>query len=330
MDRVLHAMSVFTHVVRLGSFTAAADALGVTAASTSTLVRQLEARLNVTLLQRSTRSMRLTTEGDQYYEHCLRILGEIADMEHSLGDAGKIARGKLSVDVDQEVAPLLLPLVAEFRVRYPEVDLQIGIGGDSDGLIGNGVDCAIVVGNLSDSSLRSRRIGTYHSITVASPRYLRKMGVPHNIDALRNHDFIHFIPKRFGMARHPRFSTEHNEITLRIPERISVNDASAVINYATSGLGLAQVCRSMSASEVRCGGLVEVLQDFRPRPLPIAVLYSDRRHMPMSVRAFIDWVSSKLSDGSIGSSEVTGAKTTISTPTAVLAGRTVPALETVI
>ncbi|MFM0477024.1 LysR family transcriptional regulator [Paraburkholderia strydomiana] len=294
MDRVLHAMSVFTHLARTGSFTAAAGAMGMSVASCSAIIRKLEFHLNVTLLQRSTRSMSLTAEGSLYYAHCLRMLSEIDDMQKLLRGAGKVARGPLSVDIDPEVAPHILPSLVGFHAHYPEVDLRIDIGGRAEGLIENGVDCAVVVGNLADSSLRSRRIASLQAITVASPEYLARRGVPRDIEALRDHDIIHYRPRRFGAARQPRFSAGGSEVEIKLPERICIGDADAVIHYAAKGLGIAQVCRDMSASRRRIGSLVEILQEHRPPPLPITTLYSDRRHAPMSVRAFIDWVSALM------------------------------------
>jgi LysR family transcriptional regulator, regulator for bpeEF and oprC len=299
MDRVLHAMSVFTHVARMGSFTAAADALGVTAASTSTVVRQLEARLSVTLLQRSTRSMRLTTEGTQYYEHCLRVLGEIEDMEQHLKGSGEIARGLISIDVAQDVAHIILPLIVDFRTEYPNVDLRIGVEGDPQGLIDKGIDCAVVVGHLADSSLRSRKIADYRIATVASPKYLRSHGVPNSVEDLRSHTVIHYSPRPLGSVRHLRFSLDGDDIQMKLQERICVSDVQTVVNYAVNGIGIAQVCKTMVAPYLRDGRVVEVLNEFCPVPLPVAVLYSDRRHMPKSVRAFIDWLILQLQLGGV-------------------------------
>ncbi|MGF6553043.1 LysR family transcriptional regulator [Paraburkholderia youngii] len=294
MDRVLHAMSVFTRVAQMGSFTAAADVLGITAASVSTLMRQLEARLKVTLIQRSTRSMRLTNEGVQYLDHCNRVLGEIEDMERLLNGAGDFARGCLAVDINQEVAQIILPSILEFRGRYPEVDLRIGIGGDYEGLIGNAVDCAIVVGNLSDSSLHCRQLGSLQAVTVASPDYLKRRGVPYSVDALRHHDVVHYTSKRFGTPRPLRFALDGNETSLKMPEKVCVNDAETVMRYVVAGGGIAQVSESAAGRYLGSGQLVEVLVGNRPAPLPISVLYANRRHMLMSVRVFIDWVDLQL------------------------------------
>ncbi|MBU9272354.1 LysR family transcriptional regulator [Burkholderia gladioli] len=297
MDRTLQAMSVFAHIARVGSFTAAAELLGISAGSASTLVRQLEGHLGVMLLHRSTRCIRLTAEGTQYFEHCERILGEIDEMKDRLGGGGKIAKGRLAVDVDQEVAHTLLPLVPGFRAEFPDVDLRVDVGGEQDGLIANGVDCAVVVGQLADSSLRSRRVGDFHAVTVASPAYLARRGTPHGLDELHAHDVIHYTPRRFGPPREFCFGVGADEVRVKLAERICVNDARAALRYAAEGVGIAQVCRRMAAEELAAGRLVGVLEEYGPAPLPISVLYTDRRHVPMSIRAFIDWIQLQLDRG---------------------------------
>jgi LysR family transcriptional regulator for bpeEF and oprC len=206
MDRILHAMSVFTHVARTGSFTAA---------------------------------------------------------------------------------------LVECHAEYSEVDLRLDIGGRPEGMIDNGVDCAIVVGKLADSSLRSRRIGSFQTLTVASLGYLARRDVSQDIEALRGHDIIHYSSRRFGPSRQPRFPVDGSEVRRKPPERICIGDAEAVIRYSARGFGIAQVCRDMSASRRRVGSLIEILYEHRSRPLPVTARYSDHRHTPMSVRTFIDWVSAR-------------------------------------
>lgn len=297
VDRVLHAMTVFTHVVRLGSFTAAAESLGITAPSASTLVRQLEARLGVMLLQRSTRSMSLTDEGKQYLDHCLNILCEIREMEEHLSGASRAVRGRLSVEIDHEAGVDLLSSFADFRRLHPELELRIELGGAGERLIEHGVDCAVVIGHLPDSSLQCRRVGTYRAVTVASPAYLQQNGVPRDIGALHTHEFVHHAPKPFGAARQPRFEGAAGTQPLKLRERTLASDVHLVVDYAVRGLGIAQVGLPLVAEKIEAGDLIEVLADVRPAPLPIVAVYPQRRHMPMSLRAFVEWVAHRLECG---------------------------------
>ncbi|MEX3894036.1 LysR family transcriptional regulator [Paraburkholderia sp. BR10954] len=295
MDRFLHAMSVFVHVARLGSFTSAAEALDIATGSASTTVRQLESYLNVALLHRSTRAMRLTTEGAQYYEHCIRVLAEIDDMTNALRSTRHVAQGSLCVDIDQEVACVLLPKISEFSAAYPDVELKIAVAGEPDGLISNGIDCAIVVGNLSDSSFKCRHLGVMRTVTVASPTYLAKHSIPSSPEALKDHVIVHYSPRRFGNPRHLRFAGDSGgDVTVKTPERLCLNDAAAVLQCVLSGAGLAQLCESIALPHLRSGLLDEVLVHRRPMASPISCLYANQRHVSMAQYAFMDWVAASL------------------------------------
>lgn len=294
MEITLQAMSIFTYIVRVGSFTAAAKLLGISAGTASRLVRNLENHLGVTLLQRSTRCVRLTTEGAQYFEHCERVLGEIEEVKAHLAGARDVARGRLSVDIDQEIAHTVLPLIPEFRLTFPEVELRLEIGGDPGGLVEHGIDCAIAVGPLPDSSLRGRRIGDFNAVTVASPAYLSRRGVPHELGDLDRHDIIHYPPRRFGPVRDFRYCVDGGEVSLKFPERISVSDARSAVQYAVEGIGIAQVCGRMVVNEIANGRLVSLLAENRPTSLQIFALYVDQRYIPRSIRAFIDWLEIQL------------------------------------
>ncbi|MGF6553054.1 LysR family transcriptional regulator [Paraburkholderia youngii] len=308
MDRFLHAMSVFVHVARLGSFTSAAQALDIATGSASTVVRQLESYLNVALLHRSTRAMRVTTEGARYYEHCVRVLAEIDDMTKALRSTHDVAQGSLCVDIDQEVACVLLPQISEFSAAYPDVELKIAVAGEPDGLIANGIDCAIVVGNLSDSSFKCRHLGIMRTVTVASPTYLAKHSAPSSPEALKDHAIVHYSPRRFGQPRHLRFAGDDDDVTVRTPERLCLNDASAVLQCVLSGAGLAQLCELIALPYLRSGRLREVLVHRRPMASPISCLYANQRHVSMAQHAFMDWVAASLKSHthirSIGSSQI--------------------------
>ncbi|WP_322068197.1 LysR family transcriptional regulator [Paraburkholderia bannensis] len=294
MDRFLHAMSVFVNVARLGSFTSAADALGIATGSVSTVIRQLESYLNVALLHRSTRAMRVTAEGAKYYEHCVRVLAEIEDMTLALRSTRDVAQGHLCVDIDQEVACALLPRISEFSAAYPDFELKIAVGGEPDGLISNGVDCAIVVGELSDSSFKCRHLGVLRTITVASPTYLAKHSIPSSPQALKDHFIVHYSPRRFGNPRHLRFASDRSDVTVKTPERLCLNDVTAVLQCALSGVGLAQLCELIALPHLHAGRLDEVLAHHRPMASPISCVYANQRHVSMAQHAFMDWAAESL------------------------------------
>lgn len=294
MDRFLHAMSVFVHVARLGSFTSAAEALGVATGSVSTVVRQLESHLDVALMHRSTRAMRVTAEGARYYEHCVRVLAEIDDMTQALRSTRHVAQGRLCIDIDQEVACVLFPKISEFSAAYPNVELKIAVGGESDGLISNGVDCAIVVGNLSDSSFKYRHLGVMRTVTVASPVYLARRAIPNSPEALGEHDIVRYSPRRFGNPKPLRFAGDKSDVTVKAPDRLCLNDVEAVLQCVLSGAGLAQISEPIALPHLRSGQLEEVLVHHRPMASPISCVYTNQRHISMALHAFMDWAAASL------------------------------------
>lgn len=193
MDR-LQAMQVFTRVVDTNSFSRAADTLDMPRASVTTIIQNLEAHLNVRLLQRTTRRLNLTPDGAAYYERCVRILADIEETESSFANTGKGPRGKLRIDMPGSIGRMIvMPQLCEFHTRYPEIELMIGFGDKPVDLIQEGVDCVIRVGTLQDSSLVARRIGVFQGVTAASPDYLELHGVPQTIDDLQQHTAVNYF-----------------------------------------------------------------------------------------------------------------------------------------
>lgn len=197
---LFHAMRVFNKVVETNSFSLAADSLGLPRASVTTTIQALEKHLQVRLLNRTTRKISLTPDGAVYYDRTARILADVADIESSFHDAERGPRGQLRIDVPVSIGRLILiPRLRDFHARYPDIDLVIGLNDRPVDLVGEAVDCAIRVGELKDSSLIARRIGTFQCATAASPIYLEKYGEPTSIEDLqKNHKAIHFFSSRTG------------------------------------------------------------------------------------------------------------------------------------
>src|SRR5574343_502582 len=176
MDR-FQAMQVFTRVVDANSFTRASDMLGMPRATVTTIIQNLEALLGVRLLNRTTRRISLTPDGAAYYEHCARILGEVEETESSFREVARGPKGRLRIDVPSPIGRLvLIPRLCEFRARYPEVELVIGMGDRMVDLVREAVDCVIRAGDLQDSTLVARRIGAISLVTCATPDYLARHG----------------------------------------------------------------------------------------------------------------------------------------------------------
>jgi len=290
MDR-FQAMQVFTRVVDANSFTRAADNLGLPRATVTTIIQNLEALLQVRLLNRTTRRISLTPDGAAYYEHCARILGEVEETESSFRDVAQRPKGRLRIDVPSPIGRLvLIPRLCEFHARYPEVELVIGMGDRMVDLVREAVDCVIRAGDLQDSTLVARRIGAIKLITCATPDYLERYGVPRSIDDLQQHVAVHYFSHRTGRNFDWDFIVDGQPMAVKMRGNVSVNDMDAYVACALQGFGMIQPARFTVLPHLESGALVEVLPELSPSPMAISVAYMQNRHLSPKVRAFVDWV----------------------------------------
>lgn len=291
MDR-FQAMQVFTRVVDANSFTLAADTLGLPRATVTTTIQGLERLLKVRLLNRTTRRLSLTPDGAAYYDHCVRILGEIEDAEASFHDVTRGPKGRLRIDTPPSIGRLiLLPALCEFHSRYPDIELAIGMSDRPVDMVQEAVDCVIRVGELQDSSMVAKRIGTFESITCASPSYIERHGEPQTIEQLDGHRSVLYFSGRSGRNMDLSFTVDGQVIDVAGQGAVSVNDAEAYVTCGLNGFGIIQPARYMVARHLESGALREILADWRPQPMPISVVYLHNRHLSPKVRVFVDWVS---------------------------------------
>ncbi len=291
MDR-FQAMQVFTRVVDSNSFTRAADSLGLPRTTVTTTIQSLESLLQVRLLNRTTRRLSLTPDGAAYYERCVRILADIDETESSFQNVARGPKGRLRIDVPASIGRLiLLPQICEFYERFPDIELVMGMGDRMVDMVQEAVDCVIRVGELQDSSMVARRIGTFQSITCAAPEYLDQHGEPQTIDDLQHHQAVHYFSSRTGRNLDWDFIVDGETVDVKVNGKISVNDSEAYIACAVKGFGLIQAPRFMLMPHLESGALREVLPQWTPAPMPISVVYLANRHLSPKVRAFVDWVA---------------------------------------
>ncbi|OTP66294.1 LysR family transcriptional regulator [Caballeronia sordidicola] len=291
MDR-LQAMQVFTKIVEMNSFSRAADSLNLPHASTTTIIKNLEAHLRVRLMQRTTRRLNLTPEGAEYYERCTRILAEIDETEDALSNTGKGPRGKLRIDMPGSVGRLVvMPRLPEFRERYPDIELMVGFGDKPVDLVQEGVDCAIRVGELEDSSLVARRLGVLQTLTAASPAYIEQYGEPTSLDNLRQHHAVQYFSNGTGRMNEMSFVIDKETTSVKMRGTLAVNDGDAYVMCGVQGAGIIQSPRFMLLPHLRSGALVEVLPQWKPAPMPIAAVYPHNRHLAPKVRVFVEWIA---------------------------------------
>lgn len=291
MDR-FQAMQVFTRVVDANSFTQAADSLGLPRATVTTTIQGLERLLKVRLLNRTTRSLSLTPDGASYYERCLRILADIEDAEASFHDVARGPQGRLRIDVPPSIGRLILiPALCEFHGRYPDIELAIGMSDRPVDMVQEAVDCVIRVGELQDSTMVAKRIGTFESITCAAPAYLERYGEPATIEQLRDHRAVHYFSGRTGRNIDWSFTVDGRPTAVAVKGAVSVNDAEAYVACGVKGFGMIQPARYMVAGHLESGALREVLPGWTPPPMAISVVYLHNRHLSPKVRVFVDWIS---------------------------------------
>jgi len=292
MDR-LDVMRLFTRIVERQSFTLAAQDLDWPRSTATQVVQDLEKRLGVRLLQRTTRHVKATLDGEAYYRRCVAILGEVEDAEAAFSDAKP--RGLLRVDVHGTLTRhFILPALPAFLARYPDLQLHIGEGDRLVDLVREGIDCVLRVGDLQDSAMIGRRVALLEEVTCASPAYIAHHGHPAGIDDLTGHLSIGFLSSASGMALPLEFTVNGDLRTVALPSTVTVTSAETYVAAAKLGLGLIQVPRYHVQADLAAGTLVCVLPDLPPSPTPVSLLYPHSRQLSPRVRVFIDWVTQEL------------------------------------
>jgi DNA-binding transcriptional LysR family regulator len=292
MDQI-QSMRVFARVVESGSFTRAAESLDMPKGSATKLVQQLETRLKVKLLNRTTRRVTVTPDGAAYYERAARLLNDLDEMEGMLTQAQANPSGRLRVDVGASVARLIIiPALPDFYRRYPDIQLDLGVGDRPVDLISDNVDCVIRGGELQEQSLVARRIANMPLVTVATPAYLAQHGTPtHPLELEQRHTMINYFSPRTGRPYAHIFEKDGERIEIDGRYALSVNESNAHLAAVLAGLGISQAAGFAVAPHIASGELVEVLADWPHPPIPIHVVYPPNRHLSARVRAFVEWAA---------------------------------------
>ncbi|MFL9877259.1 LysR family transcriptional regulator [Herbaspirillum rhizosphaerae] len=292
MDR-LQAMEVFVRVAELGSFSKTAEQMGLPAATVTNAIQSVEKRVGVRLLQRTTRKVTLTDDGAAYLERCQRLLAEFQDVEN-LFDREQ-PQGIVRVDLPERLAhKVVIPQLPVFFARYPDIRLKLNASDRFVDLVGEGVDCVVRVGILSDSTLIARNIGSMEQITYASKTYLDRHGRPHTLAELDKHTMINYFSSRTGRDLPWEYMQNGELKTLKLQGQVSVASSEAYMACCLAGLGIVQAPRFGVEDLLEQGVLEEVLPAFKPPPMPVSIVYSHNRHLSPRVRAFVDWLAEML------------------------------------
>jgi DNA-binding transcriptional LysR family regulator len=293
MDR-FEAMQVFVKVAELASFTRAAEQLDLPRATVTHTIQQLEKHLGVRLLQRTTRHVSATPDGEAYLARCVRLLADLQETEDAFSRKGVRPSGKLRVDLQGTLAThFLLPYLGEFFARYPDIELDIGLGDRMVDLVREGIDCVLRAGEPRDSSMVGRRVALLEQVTCASAAYLDANGTPPTPSELARHRAVNYA----GASGKPMafdFIVDGEAKSLQLRGGVTVRQADAYVLCCQAGLGLIQLPRYHVEGALADGTLREVLAAFRPAPLPVSVLYPHSRQLSPRVRVFVDWVSERM------------------------------------
>jgi LysR family transcriptional regulator for bpeEF and oprC len=294
MDR-FEAMRTFVQVLESGSYTRAARQRGLHKATASQQIRQLEDRLGVRLLTRTTRSVAPTEEGRAYYRHACTVLQEVDDMEAVLRGRVGTAEGHLRVNVPVAMGRLVFaPAVRDFLERHPRVSLELGCTDRTVDLVKEGVDCALRGGRLPDSGLSARRVGALQFVLCAAPRYIERHGLPDSPDDLVHHRQIGYVLASTGTLRPVSLLRDGHAVSHDVPARFVTTDSSAALSAALDGLGLFVVAGFVADHHLISGALVRVLPAWRCPALPLHWVTPTSRKRTARVQAFMDWAHTLL------------------------------------
>lgn len=288
----LDAMRVFTRVAELASFTRAAESLGLPKASASAAVQELEATLGSRLLHRTTRRVQPTPDGQVFYERCKDLLADLDELESMFQHQPAALAGRLRVDMPSRMAQQhVIPALPRFLQAHPKLELELSCTDRRVDLVREGFDCVLRVGSLGDSSLVARPLGRLPLVNCASPAYLRRHGTPRSLDDLATHRLVHYVT---ALGARPAGWDAPDGGTRAMAGALVVNHTDAYEAACLAGLGLIQAPRLGLHEHLAAGRLVEVLPEFPAPPLPVTLVYPNRRHLSRRVQVFMDWLAQTL------------------------------------
>lgn len=291
---MIEYLNIFIQVVEQGSFSKAADVLQIHRPTVSKAIQQIEHDLGVKLINRTTRKLSITAEGDEFYHHARHVLAEVNDMMASFSPTLP-PRGRLRLDVPLALAhAILIPNLKHFQSLYPDIDVVLVSSDKKTDLIAEGVDCLVRLGELQDSSFISRRLGDIRMVTCAAPSYLQQHGRPETLADLGLHRAINFFSEHSRDVMEWKFMKDGNVVSLRPAGNMLVDNSDILLSCGLAGLGIIQATFDALAPHIASGALEEVLPQYPSISKPVSVMYPDRRYLSPKVRVFIDWFSEVL------------------------------------
>lgn len=292
MDR-LHLMTVFVAVAEEEGFAGGSRRLGMSAPSVTRAIADLEQHLGVKLFNRTTRFVRMTEAGQRYLEDCRRVIAAADEADQAAIGFNAEPRGRISITSSVMFGRLfVMPGVVEYMKRYPDVEVSALFVDRVVNLLEEGIDIAIRLGELPDSSYKAIKVGSVRRVVCASPAYLSRFGVPQTPEELSQHQIV--LPSGLNPAAEFRFLKGGNPFSVRLKPRLVSSDISSAINAAVNGLGISNFISYQIASELMDGSLKIILSEYEMKPVPVHILHSEGRHAVAKIRYFVDLMAETL------------------------------------
>ena len=289
----LEQMQIFTRVAELASFTQAAESLGLPKASVSTAVQQLEAALGTRLLHRTTRRVQLTQDGQAFYERSKDLLSDMDDLQTMFQQPGTLAlRGRVRLDMSTGIARhAVIPRLPELLLAHPLLEIELSSTERRVDVVREGFDCVLRAGPVNDPGLIARPVGHLRMINCASPAYLQTHGTPETLSDLATHELVHYVSTLGAKSGGFDYMEGDKDFALRMLGPVTVNNAEAYTAACLAGLGIIQVPAVGVQNLVSQGRLNAVLPAHVARPMPLTMLYANRRNLSKRVRVVMDWLA---------------------------------------
>ena len=289
----LNAMAIFVRVVERGSFSAVAREMQTSQPTISKVLKALETRLGGKLITRSTRQLCLTDEGLRYYNECRRILSAVDAAEHSFQSGRERIAGHLRIGSSVSFGRLqIAPRLAQFLERHPDIEIDLQLSDQNQDLVSEGLDVTFRIGELNDSGLIARRIGTTHRVTVAAPAYLKKYGQPHSPAELNGHNCLQF--NLLNIQNLWVFEKNNQRHDVRIKGNAQSNNSEAIREMVLAGMGIALSPVWLFSEDLQAGRVTAILQDYTALSLPMHAVSPANRRQSARVIAFVDYMSQAL------------------------------------
>ncbi|WP_024972673.1 LysR family transcriptional regulator [Ralstonia pickettii] len=292
----LEAMQIFVRVAELASFTRAAEALSIPKPAASVAVQQLETMLGTRLLHRTTRKVQLTQDGQTFYERCQDLLADMDELQTMFRQSPQALRGRLRVDMPVGVARrIVIPALPALLDAHPELEIELSSTDRRVDPVREGFDCVLRIGALTDSSLIARPLGQLHQVNCASPAYIARYGMPRTLDDLDRHRIVHYVQTLGTKSPGWEYTVDGRSAFRPMKGAVTVSSAESYDAACRAGLGVIQapVYAGLS-SAIADGTLIDVMPDFRPPPMPVSLVYPNRRNLPVRVQVFMNWMANLL------------------------------------